>query len=389
MRSRLRELRSVFRGTPSEEFERWANADEAEVPPELIVYGREDLENTRGRNVPQHSQIVSNPDELREQLILQRDCPRDLLISDRLPADHGLDRLLCFEDQNLGGKVHLRELRIRSGTNRYKDLNLCNIAIKKLILPRELTGRVRIVECWVEVLHLTESNIHREIICSDIAHIGLHHPVLKDWLIRDSSIGSVDMSAEAQIGDVRFYNLKTPRGRSWYRKRPSSPDKWHQVKRILARGGNEWAARIFHATEMSIRSREDASNMVAEIGRFYEEACDYGNSISKPILWLLFWFVLSLLVYLAFDVNSPSVVPDVTVCVGWMECLCGEGGWARFGRVLYLAAQPVLNPLAGVMGASVVIPGLPAYMYSIFHRNLRVKQRVFPHRRFRSFRRNS
>jgi hypothetical protein len=80
---------------------------------------------------------------------------------------------------------------------------------------------------------------------------------------------------------------------------------------------------------------------------------------------------LSWLIYFAFDLVSPSVILKAQSCVGWVEALCGDGAWARFWRTTYLSAQPVLNPLASIAGASVVMPGeLAAYGYSIFHRVL-------------------
>jgi hypothetical protein len=152
-------------------------------------------------------------------------------------------------------------------------------------------------------------------------------------------------------------------------KRADAADQRAQAKRDLVSLGNEWAAGVFHATEMSIRTRQDTSWLVRFIGIFYEDTCDFGNSIAKPFFWFGVWFCLSVIIYWLLD--SPSGVPNVEACRGWIESLCREGWSGRVWRSIYLGIQPMLNPLAGVVGgAPVVTPGLLAYLYSIFHRIL-------------------
>jgi hypothetical protein len=181
-----------------------------------------------------------------------------------------------------------------------------------------------------------------------------------------ASVLRIGGAAKSIVGNTRFANLVTPRGRPWYDKRIDAADQWAHVKRDLASLGNQWAADIFHATEMSIRTKQEASWIVRAMGKFYEETCDFGNSTSKPFFWVGIWFIVSFAIYWLSD--SSSVAPGINACRGWVESLCDEAKSARVWRALYLAAQPVLNPLAGFMGVPVVIPGPLAYVYSILHR---------------------
>jgi hypothetical protein len=247
------------------------------------------------------------------------------------------------------------------------------MAIRNLVFAYEMKPLITLQNCWIEKLMLSDGAFNMEIVDSHIACLELRPRCLNSLTVRNSSLASVrcrEGAGRFVVGNARFTNLVTPRGISWYNKQPDEADQWAKAKQDLAALGNAWAAGIFHATEMSIRSREDSSGFVRQIGRFYEDACDYGNSIGRPIRWIVFWFFLSWLAYFTFDLESPSVIPEPASCVGWVKSLCGESGWAQFWRTFYLSAQPVINPLAGITGASVVVPGAAAHVYSIFHRIL-------------------
>jgi hypothetical protein len=289
-----------------------------------------------------------------------------------MQLEHELGDLLYFEQGHDRPKISLNTLDIKLSSNFTSVVRIHNMAIRNLRISNTMRPMLQISDCWIELLTIRSGPINVNIVGSHMAYMVFGSDGLGNLTIRESSISAVQLESLASPirGTVVFDKLVTPRGVSWYQKRPCGSDQWDRIKKQLALSGNEWAAGVFHATEMSIRSREDSSTLVRRIGKFYEDACDYGNSVGRSIFWMVFFFFFFWGVYALFEPASPSIVADDASCVGWINNLCGEDGWARFWRTLYLSAQPLLNPLAGITGVSVVTPGGPAYVLSIFHRIL-------------------
>lgn len=361
------ECASVF-WSPPKNFQRWLNDPSAAPPdnPDIVMFGTR--EHRQGRN-------LVDRDELRTELTSNRSSDMSLVITSIQPNNQPeIGNLLCFLDLN-EKMIYLNSLIFECDNRSKENCTISNMAIRNLRFSGSMRSWIIIRNCWIEKMTVQKGIINMEIIDSHIAYLDIRQGSWDKLTIRNSSLASLrlhDSNKPLVVGNARIANLLTPRGASWYKKGNQEADQWAQAKQDLSHIGNVWAAGVFHATEMSIRSQEDVSKIVRGIGQFYGDVCDYGNSITRPFIWLLVWFFLSWLAYFVFDLVSSSVILEAKSCVGWVKGLCGDGPWARLWRTLYLSAQPMLNPLAGITGASVVVPGPAAYVYSIFHRVLSI-----------------
>jgi hypothetical protein len=364
MSSRFGKLRIIFRGTPPREFQRWANEAVPQHPTDIVMFGTR--EYRQGRKIVDRCQLrkelISEPHPLR-QLVVTREQPND---------QPELGNLLCFQSDKDTARIDLYRLVFEGSARWEQRVVFCNMAIRELELSGGMRPVLSLVDCWVEKLSMqADHSFSLEIVDSHIACLTLAAGCLKNLTIQNSSLTSVLYSAgrtRAILKSARFTNVIIPEGISWYNKETGRPDQWAQAKRDLAQLGNDWAAGIFHAKEMSIRTKQNASWIIRFIGGFYEDACDFGNSIARPLLWSGVVSILAFITYWLLD--SPSDAPNMEACRGWIESLCREGWSGRLSRALYLGIQPMLNPLGGIVGVTVMMPGLPAYIYSIFHRIL-------------------
>jgi len=360
----IRARRYIFRGAPPAEFKRWANESPAPSDAfDVIMFGTR--KHRQGRTIVDRN-------ELRSQLLHNPHPQRLLVISKEQP--HGQvepSDMLCFAESDIEHRIQLNEFIFEINAKYREPCIICNMAVRRLRFVGDMKTTIRLINCWVERFSIhPQSRLNIEIIDSHIAHWELQDGCCDNFTMQNSSLGSVSRAggtARAIVGNARFEQVFTPRGSSWY-KQGDAADQWAQAKRELVATGNEWAAGIFHAAEMSIRTKQDASCIIRFIGGFYEDACDFGNSIARPVLWSGVVFILAFITYWLLD--SPFDAPNVDACRGWIEGLCREGWSGRLSRAFYLGIQPMLNPLAGIVGVPVMIPGFPAYVYSIFHRIL-------------------
>jgi hypothetical protein len=242
MSSRSGKLQRIFRwsrrkGRPPEEFRLWANDDStsAEAEVDRINFGK----HPQGRN-------VNDAQDLRHQLISNPNASRRLLIYNDLSRDQSM---LCFEDST--PRIHFNTLGLESSQRNTSSIIINNIASRRLNVNSAVWATVKLSNCWIERLYVhKEARVKVDVTESHIAHLELNGGAsVINLTIQNSSIGSVGFHHETFgpiVGNVRFTNVWTPRGASWYTKKgPAEADQWAQAKRDLANLGNEWAAGYF------------------------------------------------------------------------------------------------------------------------------------------------
>lgn len=140
--------------------------------------------------------------------------------------------------------------------------------------------------------------------------------------------------AEPFRGDVSLSNIGLPRcptkdGIQWLR----------DTRTILLKKNNQRAASFFHAAELAQeRGREPIINRVAS--HLYELGSDFGNSISRPLLWLTFFFLV--INGLALSTGTEA---NTIVAIGWRTELATETELGKVLRASVYALQSIFNPL--------------------------------------------
>jgi hypothetical protein len=218
--------RFIFRRIPPEDFKIWLNGyPEIQNGSDIIMFGTRPHRN--GRNIVDRAelqaQLTSNPHPQRF-LVITKEQPHNQIE----PAD-----MLCFDEYNVKDRVELNQLIFECNPKYQDPCTICNVAIRYLRFVYDMKSTVRLVNCWIEKLSIHPgSRLNIEIINSHIAHWELQDACCNNLSIQSSSLGSVSRGGgetKAIVGNARFAQLVTPRGRSWYEKQVDAADQWAQA----------------------------------------------------------------------------------------------------------------------------------------------------------------
>lgn len=225
--------------------------------------------------------------------------------------DDNREKLLIV---GIGTRVTLRGCYIRhlviSGTETQIRIEDC--VIGNLVFDIGTISGLDIADSCI--LHITTSS-----------EVATKNPFHGNVLIRDTWLARDPRDHAGRISDLR------------------------QIRTHLSSINNFAAAGIFHAAELSLERKHIKRWLSARkfVSWIYEVLSDYGNSISRPLIFLaVFYVVMWLIVFATDNVVTTSGL------VGWQTHLCTS-------RPLRAFAYPILaifNPV-GVFGKPILIAG--------------------------------
>jgi len=122
------------------------------------------------------------------------------------------------------------------------------------------------------------------------------------------------------------------------------PQPYRNMRYHLRSLENAQMANLIHSAELAVE-REDDSWTNWFVSHLYEGMSDFGSSVLRPFLWLLLLYSVSVC---AIFYSGGAEVPPLSDLVGWQRTLI-DPAWGEYWRALYLALQPVVNPI-GIFG---------------------------------------
>ncbi|WP_341895021.1 hypothetical protein [Ferrovibrio terrae] len=152
-------------------------------------------------------------------------------------------------------------------------------------------------------------------------------------------------------GPVIIRNLYLPREAGT----DMNPQRLRDIRSHLLKMNNMLAAGVFHSAELALdRSLESIPNRF--FSWIYEIMADFGNSPSRALKSLLFFFALmTCLCFFAGAIKEPEG-PEV---IGWKESLVGSSVEAKLLRSLTYSISSILNPLGIIQSKPILISTSP------------------------------
>jgi len=256
-------------------------------------------------------------------------------------------------DAPLDGYIQSLALNVASIT-----VTLSNVSVKELFVGAEKVN-LHLNNCNIGLLRVQD---HRK------AEIRVHESNIGTLNVRGDSIGYYEMKGGSLLnvvcpapksdnpftGTVSFTpNVFFPRKRGTYIL--PGPQPYRNLRYHLRALENVQMANLIHSAELAVERKDDPwTNKV--LSWFYEMMSDFGSSALRSILWLVLLYLLSAWAILWSD-GAVSAAPTSEL-IGWQQALV-DPLWGEEARSLYLAFQPLVNPI-GIFGPkSLLIPRYP------------------------------
>ena len=239
------------------------------------------------------------------------------------------------------------------------DLTLSNLSVKRIHVN---TGHVKLSmeNCVVAHLDVTSNGTRSNLTCVD-THIGtlaVSAGSLSHFEMAGGSLLNVECpppsSPNPFTGTVLFKNnVFFPRSRML----PIllGPQPYRNLRHHLRSLENAQMANLIHSAELAVE-REDDSPINRVLSHFYESMSDFGSSALRPLVWQFVLFAFSGLLIFRFD--GAVLSKGITDLVGWQTVFGDPGRLGECARALYLALQPVVNPI-GIFGTNALL--VPRY----------------------------
>jgi hypothetical protein len=132
----------------------------------------------------------------------------------------------------------------------------------------------------------------------------------------------------------------------------SSPQQLRDMRAHLSARSNLRAAGVFHAIELSNARASEPTYFESFVSWIYEVGSNYGNSMTRPFFWFLFFFCLIAASDLIFNLAEPVAKEDL---YGWQNQLRSANIGDRIIKSFVYAGATVFNPLGVLATKSLVI----------------------------------
>jgi len=220
--------------------------------------------------------------------------------------------------------------------------------------------RLHIDNCSIAHLHLpapaTEVTLHN-------AHIGnleILPGVLKHYEMKGGSLLNIicppPSGGNPFTGTVSFKDVFLPRKRKVFILQ--GPQPYRNMRHHLRNLENAQMANLIHSAELAVE-REDDSWTNRILSYLYEWLSDFGSSALTPLLWQVFLLSLSMSLIFYSDGAVLAFSESASALVGWQTILIDTNESGDLARAVYLALQPVVNPI-GIFGPkSLLVPRYP------------------------------
>src|SRR5258706_2568431 len=280
----------------------------------------------RGEDGPFAATINVGVEAGREYKIVGPDAPSDSYIQS-LGLEAGLITLTL-------SNLSIRTLYVNaSAVNLH--LNNCNIGELQVQNARE--AGIRMDKSNIGTLRVHQTSL---------GHYEMQGGSLLNVVCPPPGLGNPFTGTVAFTEDVFF-----PRERDTYIL--PGPQPYRNLRYHLRALENAQMANLIHSAELAVE-REDETWTNQFVSYLYEGMSDFGSSALRPFLWLLLFYALSVC---AIFYSDGAEVPPVFDLVGWQRALI-DPAWGEYWRALYLALQPVVNPI-GIFGPKVLL--IPRY----------------------------
>ncbi|TAM45589.1 MAG: hypothetical protein EPN55_07795 [Gammaproteobacteria bacterium] len=236
------------------------------------------------------------------------------------------------------------------------QLTLTDVSVREIEVATEYGGEIslRINNCNIAQLTIRQPSLVT-ITNTNVGRLILMEGAIKSLSMKGGCILDIECPIPEKqspfIGPVAFdTTVFLPRTRSGYLIRDVQAYK--NMRGHLKKLENQQSAALFHSAELALEREYDGrTNKFLSI--LYEWFSDFGSSTLRPVIWLLVLYVLSLAIIFASDATALPTNADQNY-FGWQKSLVESGLGGRFTRAVYLAAQPVINPL-GIFGIKILV----------------------------------
>lgn len=237
------------------------------------------------------------------------------------------------------------------------ELTLTNLCVKRIDILA--STKLYIENCSIAVLNILGVNAEVSMVRTHVGNLELQPNALKHYEMRHGSLLNITCpppgGGNPFTGTVSFKEVFFPRERGIFILKGSQP--YRNMRHHLRSLENAQMANLIHSAELAVE-REDDSWTNQVLSYVYEWASDFGSSALRPFLWQLLFISLSMLLLVRSDGAVPASSEQVSSLVGWQTALV-EPISGEYARALYLALQPLVNPI-GIFGVkSLLVPKYP------------------------------
>jgi len=174
-----------------------------------------------------------------------------------------------------------------------------------------------------------------------IGDLLVNSPIAR-WSMEYGSILRIQFPAGPEhnfLHMVEFHRVYLPHDPTEF---DADPQQYRNARSFLQSNNNTLAAATFHSAELALdRHRE---TMISRfVSWIYEVFSDYGNSVSRPVLILLFLFVAISALGTIFDATTVGIPPKELS--GWQHQLSGPSLEGRALRSATFTLRGIVNPL--------------------------------------------
>jgi hypothetical protein len=258
------------------------------------------------------------------------------------------------------------------GIGQNLDSHILSLSIERtmeLELSSLLAGTIHIGAVGVK-LHMDNCSIARlripvgavevTLLDTHIGNLEIAPAALKHYEMKGGSMLNVSCPPPSGgnpfTGTVSFKNVFFPRKRKVFILQ--GPQPYRNMRHHLRNLENAQMANLIHSAELAVE-REDDSWINRILSYLYEWLSDFGSSALRPLLWQGFLFFLSMSLILNSDGAVPALPEPSSALVGWQTILQDPSLSGNYARAVYLALQPVVNPI-GIFGPkSLLVPRYP------------------------------
>lgn len=224
-----------------------------------------------------------------------------------------------------------------------KELMVSGVAIRNLHLSDRVQS-LRIVNCAVGNLIVSPGTSAELIIeNTDIGNLILVERSIFSLEMNGGSLLKIGCPPPSErspfIGSVSFKRVFLPKNRRRYLQ--CGPQPYRNMRHHLKALENAQMANLFHSAELAVE-REDDTRTNKLLSWCYSLFSDYGSSAFRPLAWLIGMYAVSVVVIYLSGGADIAATADL---VGWKSALAEERMYSRIVRSLFLALQPIVNPL--------------------------------------------
>lgn len=231
------------------------------------------------------------------------------------------------------------------------DLKLQNLRIGQLICH---TGgvKLRIVDCDISRFHVHARAVDVRTTDTNIGSLDLSDFALRHFEMERGSLLNVQCPPpdgdNPFTGTVVFRNVFFPRDRKNYLLEGAQP--YRNLRHHLRSLENAQMANLLHSAELAVERQDDTwPNRV--ISWLYELFSDFGSSALRPLLWLIGFVGVS---FVWTYMSAGAVLASEEKLIGWQEIFLRKDCAGDVLRSLYLAFQPIANPI-GIFGKDPIL----------------------------------